>query len=42
VIVESVTKKTDYLVDEEGKQSSKRKKAEELGITIISDLTTFI
>jgi len=41
-IVESVTKKTDLLVDEEDKNSSKRKKADELGITIISNLTTFI
>ena len=41
-IVESVTKTTDYLVDEDSKQSAKRTKAESLGITIISDLTSFI
>jgi len=32
----SVTKKTDYLVDEEGKQSSKRTKAESYGIPIVT------
>lgn len=41
-IVESVTKATDYLVDEDGKQSAKRTKAESLGITIISNLISFI
>lgn len=41
-VVESVTKSTDYLVDEDGKQSAKRTKAESLGITIISDLISFI
>lgn len=41
-VVESVTKTTMYLVDEEDKHSSKRKKAEELGITIISNLISFI
>ena len=40
--MESVTKTLNYLVDEDGKNSSKRKKAEELGITIISNLETFI
>jgi DNA ligase (NAD+) len=40
--VESVTKTTDYLVDEEDKGSSKRKKAESLGITIITNLNTFL
>jgi len=35
-IVSSVTKKTDYLVDEEGKQSSKRTKAESYGIPIVN------
>ena len=35
-IVSSVTKTTNYLVDEEGKQSSKRKKAEQLNIDIMS------
>lgn len=41
-IVESVTKATDYLVDEENKGSSKRTKAESLGITIIENLTQLI
>lgn len=40
--VESVTKNTDYLVDEEDKGSTKRKKAESLGITIITNLNTFL
>lgn len=41
-ISESVTKTTKYLVDEEGKGSTKRKKAEELKITIIDNLSNFI
>lgn len=41
-IVESVTKTTKFLVDEEGKASTKRKKAESLGITIIPNLNEFI
>lgn len=41
-VVESVTKTTKYLVDEEGKESTKRKKAESLGVTIIEDLIAFI
>ena len=40
--VESVNKTTDYLIDEEDKGSSKRKKAESLGITIITNLNTFL
>jgi len=40
--VESVTKTTNYLVDEEDKGSTKRKKAESLGITIITNLNTFL
>jgi DNA ligase (NAD+) len=40
--VESVTKTTDYLVDEEDKGSTKRKKAESLGIHIIKNLNTFL
>jgi DNA ligase (NAD+) len=40
--VESVTKTTDYLVDEEDKASTKRKKAESLGIPIITNLNTFL
>ena len=38
-LVDSVTKTTDYLVDEEGKMSSKREKAVQYGITIITDLS---
>jgi DNA ligase (NAD+) len=41
-ISESVTKTTDYLVDEEDKSSTKRKKAESLGIKIITNLNTFL
>jgi DNA ligase (NAD+) len=41
-ISESVTKTTDYLVDEEDKSSTKRKKAEQLGIKIITNLNTFL
>ena len=41
-VVESVTKTLDYLVDEQNKDSSKRKKAEEYGITIINNLTQFL
>ena len=41
-ISESVTKTTDYLVDEEDKSSTKRKKAETLGIKIITNLNTFL
>ena len=41
-VVESVTKTTNYLVDEEDKSSTKRKKAETLGIKIITNLDTFI
>lgn len=40
--VETITKTTQYLVDEEDKGSSKRKKAESLGITIITNLNTFL
>lgn len=40
--VESVTKTTDILVDEGDKGSTKRKKAEELGIQIITNLNTFL
>ena len=35
-VTTSVTKKTDYLVDEEGRQSSKSTKAESLGIPILT------
>jgi len=41
-VSESVTKTTKYLVDEEGKNSTKRQKAESLGITIIEDLNVFL
>jgi DNA ligase (NAD+) len=41
-VTESVTKATDYLVDEEDKSSTKRKKAEQLGIKIITNLETFL
>lgn len=40
--VESVTKTTNFLVDEEDKDSTKRKKAESLGIPIITNLNTFL
>ncbi len=41
-IVESVTKTTNYLVDEEGKDSTKRKSAVKYGIRIISNLPEFL
>jgi NAD-dependent DNA ligase len=41
-VVESVTKTLDYLVDEENKGSTKRTKADTLGIKIISNLETFL
>lgn len=41
-VVESVTKTLDYLVDESDKGSAKRKKAEELGIPIITNLIDFL
>lgn len=40
--VESVTKTTDYLVDEGNKGSTKRTKAESLGIEIITNLKQFL
>jgi DNA ligase (NAD+) len=42
VLVDSVTKTTDYLVDEEDKGSSKREKAVSYGITIITDLNDLL
>lgn len=42
VVVETITKTTNYLVDEENKGSSKRKKAETLGIQIIDNLNNFL
>jgi NAD-dependent DNA ligase len=41
-VTDNVTKQTQYLVDEENKQSSKRKKAEEYLIPIITNLNDFI
>ena len=41
-VTETVTKITDYLVDEEDKASTKRKKAESLGIQIITNLNNFL
>lgn len=41
-LVESVTKTLDYLVDEEDKASTKRAKAEQYGIPIITDLNDLL
>lgn len=41
-LVDSVTKTTDYLIDEEGKMSSKKEKAIQYGITIITDLNDLL
>lgn len=41
-VVESITKTTDFLLDEEGAGSSKREKAEKYGITIITDLNDLL
>lgn len=41
-VVESVTKTLHYLVDETDKTSTKRKKAEELGIPTITNLNDFL
>jgi DNA ligase (NAD+) len=41
-ITETVTKTLDYLVDESNRSSSKRKRAEELNIKIIDNLTHFL
>lgn len=41
-VVDNLTKSTDILVDEENKGSSKRIKADELGIKVITNLLTFI
>lgn len=41
-VTETVTKATNYLVDEENKGSTKRTKAESLGIEIIHNLKTFL
>lgn len=42
IVVESVTKTLKYLVDEEDKGSTKRKKAEEYGVTIVTNLKDFV
>lgn len=41
-LVDSVTKTTNYLVDEENGTSAKRKKAEQYGIIIITDLNDLL
>jgi NAD-dependent DNA ligase len=41
-LVDSVTKSLDYLVDEENKMSTKREKAMQYGITIITDLNDLL
>lgn len=41
-ISETVSKSVSYLVDEEDNNSSKRKKADQLGIKIITNLETFL
>lgn len=41
-ISETVNKSVDYLVDESNKQSSKRKRAEELNIPLIENLSQFL
>jgi NAD-dependent DNA ligase len=41
-ITETVTKTLDYLVDESDRSSSKRKRAEELNIQIIDNLSQFL
>lgn len=41
-VTETVTKTTQYLIDEGDKGSTKRKKAEELGIPIITNLSNFL
>jgi DNA ligase (NAD+) len=41
-VTETVTKQTNYLVDEDNKGSSKRTKADQFGITIIENLSQFL
>lgn len=41
-VVETVTRTLNYLVDEDNKSSTKRKKAEEYGITIITNLNDLL
>jgi DNA ligase (NAD+) len=42
LLVDSVTKNTDYLVDEDDGKSAKRQKADKYGITIITDLNDLL
>jgi len=42
LVVDSVTKTLKYLVDEQGNNSAKRKKADEYGVTIITNLNDFL
>ena len=42
ILVDSVTKNTDYLIDEENGASAKRQKADKYGITIITDLNDLL
>lgn len=41
-VSDSITKTTTYLIDETDKSSAKRKKAEEYGITIVTNLKDFL
>lgn len=41
-VVDSVTKTTNYLIDEQNNGSAKRKKAEQYSITIINNLNNFL
>ena len=41
-VVDTVTKTLKYLVDEQGNNSSKRKKADEYGVTIVNNLNQFL
>ena len=41
-VVETITRTLNYLVDEDNKSSTKRKKAEEYGITIITNLNDLL
>jgi len=42
ILVDSVTKSTDYLIDEEDKMSAKREKAVQYGIKIITDINVLL
>lgn len=42
ILVDSVTKSTDFLVDESGIKSSKRDKAEQYGVIIINDINDIL